>query len=74
MRLPDKVYNALKWIMILAVPLCTFVTALIAAIQTGDPTAIITTVISGLGSLAGAVIKVSDSVYQKEIKEGKTNV
>lgn len=73
MRLPDKVYNALKWIMILAVPLCTFVTALIAAVQTGDPTAIVTTIISGLGSLAGAIIKISDSEYKKELREGQTN-
>lgn len=73
MRLPDNIYNILKWIMILAVPLCTFVTSLIVAIQTGDPTAIITTVISGLGSLAGAVIKVSDNEYKKELKEGQTN-
>lgn len=73
MRLPDNVYNILKWIMILAVPLCTFVTSLIVAIQTGDPTAIITTIISGLGTLAGAIIKASDVEYQKEIKGEKDN-
>lgn len=69
MKLPNKVYDALKWIMLLAVPICTFITALIAAIQTGDPTAIITTVISGLGSLAGAIIKISDNEYKKGEKE-----
>lgn len=73
MRLPDKVYNILKWIMLLAVPIGTFVTSLIVAIQTGDPTAIVTTVISGLGSLAGAIIKISDNEYKKELKEGQTN-
>lgn len=73
MKLPDNVYNILKWIMFLAVPICTFITALIAAIQTGDPTAITTTVISGLGSLAGAVIKISDSEYKKKLKEEQTN-
>lgn len=71
MKLPNRVYDILKWIMILAVPLATFVTALIASIQTGDMTAIITTVISGLGTLAGAIIKASDVEYQKELKEGK---
>jgi uncharacterized membrane protein YhiD involved in acid resistance len=73
MRLPDNVYNILKWIMLLAVPIGTFVTSLIAAIQTGDPTAIVTAVISGLGSLAGAIIKISDNEYKKELKEGQTN-
>lgn len=73
MKLPDSVYLTMKWIMLLAVPICTFLTSLIASIQTGDTTAIITAVISGLGSLAGAIIKVSDSEYQKELKEEKTN-
>ena len=73
MKLPNRVYDILKWIMILAVPLATFVTALIASIQTGDMTAIITTVISGLGTLAGAIIKASDVEYQKELKEGQKN-
>lgn len=70
MKLPDKVYNVLKWVMILAVPLATFVTALIASIQTGDMSAIITTVISGLGTLAGAIIKASDVEYRKENNHG----
>ena len=73
MKLPDKVYNVLKWVMILAVPLATFVTSLIVAIQTGDITAIITTVISGLGTLAGALIKASDVEYRKELKEEQKN-
>lgn len=73
MKLPDSVYLTMKWIMLLAVPICTFLTSLIASIQTGDTTAIITTVISGLGSLAGAIIKISDNEYKKELKEGQTN-
>lgn len=71
MKLPDKVYNVLKWITILAVPTCTFITSLIVSIQTGDPTAIITTVISGLATLAGAVIKASDVEYKKGLQEDK---
>ena len=73
MKLPDPVYLTLKWIMILAVPGCTFITSVIVAIQTGDMMAIITAVISGLGTLAGAVIKASDVEYQKELKGGKDN-
>lgn len=73
MKLPNKVYDVLKWITILAVPLSAFVTSVIVAIQTGDPIAIITAVISGLGSLAGAIIKASDVEYKKELKEGQTN-
>ena len=66
MKLPDKVYIVMKWIMLLAVPVCTFITGVISAVQTGDPAAIIVAVIGGLGTLAGVVIKISDSEYKKE--------
>lgn len=67
MKLPDKVYLILKWVMLLATPLCTFILGILAAVQTGDVSAIITAVIGGLGTLAGVIIKISDSVYQKEL-------
>lgn len=70
MKLPDKVYIALKWIMLLATPVCTFVLGIIAAIQTGDVSAIITAVLGGLGTLAGVIIKISDTQYRKEIENG----
>lgn len=67
MRLPDKVYNILKWVMLLATPICTFILGIIAAVQTGDTSAIITAVIGGIGTLAGVIIKISDTEYRKEI-------
>ena len=70
MKLPDKVYIVLKWIMLLATPVCTFVLGIIAAIQTGDVSAIITAVLGGLGTLAGVIIKISDTQYRKEIENG----
>ena len=70
MKLPDKVYIVLKWVMLLATPVCTFVLGIIAAVQTGDPAAIITAVLGGLGTLAGIVIKISDTEYKKEVKDG----
>ena len=70
MKLPDKVYIVLKWIMLLATPVCTFILGIIAAIQTGDLSAIITAVLGGLGTLAGVIIKISDTQYRKEIEHG----
>lgn len=70
MKLPDKVYIVLKWVMLLATPVCTFILGIIAAIQTGDVSAIITAVLGGLGTLAGVIIKISDSQYRKEIENG----
>lgn len=69
MKLPDKVYNILKWIMFLAVPTGTFILGIIAAAQTGDISAIITAVFGGIGTLAGIIIKISDNIYQAELKE-----
>ena len=68
MKLPDNVYIVMKWIMLLATPLCTFILGVIAAAQTGDPSAIITAVLGGLGTLAGVIIKISDTEYRKQSK------
>lgn len=66
MRLPDKVYDILKWVMFLGTPVATFIIGIMAAVNTGDPAAIITAVCGGLGTLAGIVLKISDGIYQKE--------
>lgn len=70
MKLPDKVYDVMKWIMFLAVPVGTFILGIIVAVQTGDISAIITAIFGGLGTLAGIIIKVSDNTYQIEQKGG----
>lgn len=70
MKLPDNVYLILKWIMLLATPVCTFIIGVYEAIQTGSFAAIVTAIIGGLGTLAGVVIKISDTAYRKEISDG----
>ncbi|MBR2246053.1 MAG: hypothetical protein IJ880_03355 [Bacilli bacterium] len=71
MKLPNKVYDIFKWIMFLGVPVGTFIVAVIAAVNTHDPAAIITAVFGGLSTLAGIIIKISDGEYQKELNGGK---
>lgn len=70
MKLPDKVYDIMKWIMFLAVPVGTFILGIIVAVQTGDISAIITAVFGGISTLAGIIIKISDSFYKSKLKEG----
>lgn len=70
MTLPDKVYDVLKWIMLLAVPVGTFVLGIMSAVQTGDPVAIITAVCGGLETLIGIILKISDTWYKKGITSG----
>lgn len=69
MKLPDKVYDILKWVMFLGTPVASFIIGIIAAVNTGDPAAIITAVLGGLATLAGIIIKISDGEYQKTLKE-----
>lgn len=71
MKLPDKIYDILKWVMLLATPVCTFILGIIAAVQTGEIPAIITAVIGGLGTLAGVIIKISDAEYKKQLQGGE---
>ena len=71
MKLSSKAYYILKWTMILAVPLCTFIIGIIQAVQTGDPIAITTAVLGGLSTFIGAIIKASDIQYYKEENNGK---
>jgi len=70
MILKDSVYNALKWIMFLGVPISTFIIGIYQAVQTGDVVAIITSVFGGLATLAGVIIKISDAEYKKQLGEG----
>ena len=71
MVLPNNIYNVLKWIMILGVPVSTFLISIYKAIITGDPVAIIAAVFGGAATLAGVIIKVSDVNYNKSIEGTK---
>ena len=71
MRLPDKVYDILKWVFLLVVPVGSFITSIIVSIQTGDVKAIIAAVATGIESLVGLIIKISDGNYKKQLNGGK---
>lgn len=68
MKLPDWLYDILKWTFLLVVPVGAFIISVITAVQTGDTIAIITAVTTGIESLAGLIIKISDSNYKKSLK------
>ena len=68
MIFPDKVYNLLKWIALIAIPaLVTFLSVVLGVIDV-DPkiTNIIVTVIAAIGTLIGSLIGVSTKTYNKE--------
>ena len=74
MRIPDKLYNLLKWIAVIAIPaIVTFLSVILPALKVDAETVnTITTIISATGVLIGALIGVSTIGYNKS-KEVKQN-
>ena len=54
----------------MVVPVGAFIISVITAALTGDVIAIITAVTTGIESLVGLIIKISDSTYKKELAAG----
>lgn len=70
MIFPDKVYNILKWICLIAIPaVCVFLGVVLPACGV-DPalTKNIITIVAAVGTLIGALIGVSNNNYYKEAK------
>lgn len=68
--LPDKVYNVLKWVGLVALPaVATFVGTVGTAVEWG-PTTIAVTVITATGTFVGALLGVSAATGKTE-QEGK---
>lgn len=63
MRLSNKTYDILKFIMLLAPSFSAFLIGLITAILTGDWRAMVTAAVGGIGTLAGAAIEASSKIY-----------
>ena len=68
MIIPDKVYNILKWIAMIAIPaLVTFLSVVLGVLDVDPKTVnIIVTIIAAVGTLIGSLIGVSTSNYNKK--------
>lgn len=71
MRIPDSVYDVLKWIALICIPaLVTFLSVVLGVLNVDPRTVnIIVTIIAAVGTFIGSLIGVSTSAYNKE----KTN-
>ena len=75
MKLPDKVYNVLKWLALYVLPaLATFVGTVGTAVG-WDKTGITVTIITATATFIGAIIGVSTVTYNrgKEQKKDESN-
>lgn len=69
--LPDKAYNILKWVGLVALPaIATFVGTVGTAVE-WVPTTIAVTVITALGTLVGALLGVTTVTAKPTEIEGK---
>lgn len=75
MKLPDKVYNILKWIALICIPAVSIFLSVVLGVLEVDPKTIniIVTIISAIGTLIGSLIGVSTANYNKSKKEGDPN-
>ena len=71
MKLPNKVYDILKWVSIICIPaLVVFLSVVLGVLEVNPKTVnVITTIISALGTLIGALIGVSTSTYNSDKDE-----
>lgn len=66
MKLPDKVYEVLKWLVLIALPaLSTFYTVVAPLFNWYDP-GIVAKVIAAICTLVGTLIGISTAAYRKE--------
>ena len=64
----DKVYDTLKAISLIAIPVSTFIVAILGAYNYGNVERV-TAVLAAVNTLLGALVKISGSKYNKEINK-----
>lgn len=75
MKIPNRVYDVLKWIAIICIPaVVTFLSVVLGVLEVDPKTInVIVTIISAIGTLIGTLIGVSTANYNKEKNNGESN-
>jgi len=70
MKIPDKLYDALKWVCLVCLPaLATFLNVLLPAIGVASNTvSIVITVVTSLATFIGMLIGISTVAYNNDNK------
>lgn len=61
----DKVYDTLKTISLVAIPVSTFIVAILGAYNYGNIERV-TAILAAINTLLGALVKISSEAYKKE--------
>lgn len=73
MKFPDKIYNILKWVSIIAIPASATLVKVVFPIWHIPFAEEISTTIVAVGAFLGALIGVSTATYNKEQKDESEN-
>ena len=71
MKLSNDLYDFLKWVSLLAVPMVTLITSISETLGYAGG-AQLAAIVSALGIFAGAVIKISSDNYYKQNNDGSS--
>lgn len=69
MKIPDKVYDVLKWVIMIAAPALVTLISTLGSIYSVDMT-VVTATIGAITTFVGALIGISTSTYNKEKNNG----
>lgn len=68
MKLPDRVYNVLKWVVVIVLPALATLYAALSAVWGWPYSQEITTSITAVDAFLGAILCISTATYNKEAK------
>lgn len=73
MKIPNRIYDVLKWIALICIPaIVTFLSVVLGVLDVDPKTVnVVVTIISAVGTLIGTLIGVSSVSYKKD--KGGTN-
>lgn len=71
MKLPNNIYNVLKWIVVIVLPACGTLYFALAGIWGFPYGEQVVGTITAIETFLGALIGISTASYNKEIKEAK---
>lgn len=73
MKIPDKLYDILKWVVIIVLPAIATLYAALSAVWAWPYSDEVVTTITAVDTFLGAVLCISTATYNKEVKEVKDN-
>lgn len=69
MKIPNKIYDVLKWVVIIVMPAIATLYAALSAVWAWPYSDQVVTTITAVDTFLGAVLCISTATYNKEVKD-----